>query len=131
MQNSPVRSSHRIMVVDDDNVGRYLCRAMFRKLGFEVLAVESGVDAIAILRNEHFDLLLLDLMMPEMDGIKVASIIRGRNEFIVNCNIVIIALTASSLEHDRARCEMAGFNDYLVKPLLMGTLEFIVSKWLV
>ncbi|MCD4673418.1 MAG: response regulator [Anaerolineaceae bacterium] len=105
----------RILVAEDNHINRQLVVSMFTKQGYQLVAVENGKLAVERLEKEHFDLVLMDVQMPEMDGFDATRKIRltpGPNQ-----RIPIIALTAHAMAGDEQRCLAAGMDGYLPKPL--------------
>jgi two-component system, sensor histidine kinase and response regulator len=99
------------------------------KLGHTVTVVCNGREAVSAVENGRFDLLVMDVQMPEMDGLQAASIIRGR-ETLRGCRIPILALTAHAATEDRDRCLAAGMNGYLSKPVSMADLDRAILELL-
>ncbi|MDX9863441.1 MAG: response regulator [Anaerolineaceae bacterium] len=105
----------RIMIAEDNSINRELVVSMLAKQGYQVDAVENGKLAVERLEREHFDLVLMDVQMPEMDGLEATRRIRmspGPNQ-----RIPIIALTAHAMAGDEQRCLASGMDGYLPKPL--------------
>ena len=103
-----------ILVVDDLATNRNLVARRLKQVGFEVIEAESGLEALAVISKRNVDLILLDIMMPEMDGHEVLRIIRGT---FSPAALPVIMLTAKSGREDIARALAGGANDYLVKPI--------------
>ncbi|MFZ5499654.1 MAG: PAS domain S-box protein [Pseudomonadota bacterium] len=119
----------RVLLAEDNAVNRRIAEAMLGKLGHAVTSVADGRAAVEAWRNGHFDLVLMDCMMPEMDGYQAAREIR-RLEAERGGHTPIVALTASVLEADRERCFAAGMDDFLPKPVTRAALEDKLSRWL-
>ena len=105
----------RILVAEDNSINRELVVSMLTKQGYQLDAVENGKLAVERLEREHFDLVLMDIQMPELDGLEATRMIRlspGPNQ-----RIPIIALTAHAMAGDEQRCLSAGMDGYLPKPL--------------
>jgi signal transduction histidine kinase/DNA-binding response OmpR family regulator len=120
-----------ILVAEDNRVNQQLAVRLLEKRGHTVTAVSSGKEALNLLESNHFDLVLMDLQMPEMSGLEVTGAIR-RREKGTGDRIPIVALTAHAMAGDRARCLAAGMNAYLSKPLrpseLYATLASLVPS---
>ena len=101
-----------VLIVDDDLTNRLVLRALLKESGFSSLEAEDGRQAVAIFQDNHIDIVLLDVMMPVMDGYEAAKIIKGHSESFVP----IIFLTAMTDENALARCIEAGGDDFLTKP---------------
>lgn len=118
----------RLLLVDDDIRNLYSLSAVLEESGFEIETAGTGVEAIDMLEDSNaFDLVLMDVMMPEMDGLEAMQKIRANPKFK---SLPIIALTAKAMKDDRARCIEAGANDYLSKPVDTNKLKAIVKMWL-
>ncbi len=120
----------RILLVEDNLVNRKLALGILRKSQVEVVTAENGVQALEALSQETFDLVLMDCMMPEMDGYEATGCIRRGSQGITQTNVPIIAMTANAMEGDRQRCLNAGMDDYLSKPVRPPELREMLAKWL-
>ncbi len=120
---------YRILVAEDNRTNQAVITAMLATLGLTADVVESGVDAIVALRKQRYDLLLLDVHMPLMDGYEVAQRVRGELGMSTE-QLPIVALTANAVKGDRERCLEAGMNDYVTKPFEFATLEAALKLWL-
>ncbi len=105
----------RILVAEDNDFNRDLLEHMLARLGLSAAMAVNGREALALLEREPFDLLLLDIHMPELDGFQVVGAIRER-ERTAGGHLPVIALTARSRKEDRERCLRAGMDEYLAKP---------------
>jgi signal transduction histidine kinase/ActR/RegA family two-component response regulator/HAMP domain-containing protein len=114
----------RVLVVDDALINRLVTGRMLTHLGYEVMVVESGAEALAALEQTTFSMILTDCYMPEMDGFTLAERIRANDP-----QIPILAMTADVLDATRARCMAAGMNDFLTKPLRIELLRRVVEQW--
>lgn len=117
----------RILVVEDEAINAQVVSAMLRNLGHGVVVASNGRLALETLESEIFDCILMDIQMPEMDGIETSIAIRqraGGNRL----DIPIIALTAHAVQGDRERFLAAGMNDYITKPLNMGMLKDVLKN---
>lgn len=121
----------RILVVDDDPVNRKVAAGFLSGLGIECVLAESGHAALAELARSDFSLVLLDCMMPGMDGYETARSIRSPASGARMPGIPIIAMTARASEEDRQRCLDAGMSAYLTKPLTQASLARTIQKGLV
>jgi CheY-like chemotaxis protein len=105
-----------ILVAEDNDVSRLLINKLLLKQGHTVTAARTGLEALTLSEQGTFDLILMDIQMPEIDGLQVAAEIRER-ESATGEHIPIVALTAHALKGDRERCLQAGMDDYLSKPI--------------
>jgi len=116
----------RILVVEDDEVSRYVAQSMLESLECPATVAASGAQALELLQWEEFDLILMDCGMPELDGYETAR----RARAFLERRIPIIAMTASTTTEDRQRCLDAGMNDILAKPFGKSALNDMLCKWL-
>ena len=116
-----VKPALHILLVEDNPVNRRLAQHVLEKEGYTVAAVDNGAAALKMLERERFDLVLMDVQMPRMDGIETTEAIRNR-EKSTGGYIPIVALTAHAMVGDRERCLKAGMDGYLIKPIQPATL---------
>lgn len=117
----------RILVAEDHEVNRQIIRAMLNKLGYEPVIAQDGLEAVNAAFEQHFDLLLMDIQMPAMDGLQATN--RIRELLPEHKQPVIVALTAFARQEDREACMAAGMNDYLSKPIRPVQIEELLRKW--
>ena len=126
--------SGRALVVEDNPVNREIAAVMLEQLGCEFQFAENGRQALEVLANNRFDVVLMDCQMPEMDGFQALRHIRdGGGAFgplAVSAQVPVVALTANALAGDRDACIAAGFDDYLSKPFSEADLRNVLSAWL-
>ena len=122
-------SQLRILLVDDDIMNRKIVTNMVSRLGHLAEAVESGLEALKQLVEKHYDLVLMDCQMPELDGYETTALIRSPLSKALNPSIPIIALTADVLSATKEACFSAGMDDYLSKPLQIRCLEEMLTRW--
>jgi CheY-like chemotaxis protein/HPt (histidine-containing phosphotransfer) domain-containing protein len=121
----------RVLVAEDHPVNPQASREMLRMLGVDADLVDNGRAAVDAVSREHYDLVLMDWRMPEMDGLEAARAIRSlERERGVSRPVCIIATTANALHGDRERCLEAGMNDYLSKPFRLENLRATLERWL-
>jgi CheY-like chemotaxis protein len=123
------RQPLRILLVEDNPVNQMVATRMCEKLGYRIDVVGNGLEALAAVNQIPYDTLLMDVHMPEMDGLEATKRIR---EFVPReRNPWIIAMTASAMESDRQACIAAGMDDYTPKPVTMDSLEGALTRaWL-
>jgi len=123
------KRSIRILVAEDNTVNQRLATQVLEREGHQVQVASSGREAIAILEREEFDLVLMDIQMPELDGLQATAHIR-QMEHISGKRLPIVAMTAQSGDLDRQRCLRAGMDAYVSKPIrvseLMNLIESVV-----
>lgn len=117
----------KILVVDDNPVHRKVALLMLKELGYNPDLAGNGVEALRAHRERSYDLILMDMQMPMMDGLECTRQIRqGQAE---GQRVIIVALTASAVKGDRERCLDAGMNDILTKPVPMNELQGMILRW--
>lgn len=127
----PVSLSGHVLLAEDNAVNREVALGMLEMLDCRVLAVEHGRLAIEAVAAQHFDLILMDCQMPEVDGFRATALIREHEASATpSRHIPIVALTANAMEGDRARCLAAGMDDYLSKPFTLQSLQDMLSRWI-
>jgi PAS domain S-box-containing protein len=124
-------SPHRrlsTLVVEDEQINQQILQAILHKLGHRTTIAENGYVALDLLLSDHFDIVLMDVQMPELDGLETTKIIRTSKEFSRMHNIPIIALTAYAMEGDKDKCLAAGMTSYLAKPVDIKKLDNLLQK---
>jgi len=122
-------STARILVVDDNSVNRLVLLGLLKKLvGPNVIGAEGGEEAIAMAREQLFDLVFMDIQMPDMDGFQAAAGIRALDGY--GKRIPVIAVTAHAMEGDKERCLELGMDDFMSKPVVPAKIGQILDKWL-
>lgn len=116
----------RILLAEDDLVSRMVVEKFSEEKGWKVIFASNGEEAIDLLKKMQFDVILMDILMPVMDGFTATRIIRQMDG---SKNTPIIAITAYALKEDRGRCIDAGMDDYLAKPIDAEEFYAIVQKW--
>jgi two-component system sensor histidine kinase/response regulator len=121
----------QILLVEDNRVNREVATSMLNAMHCSVVQVTNGQDAVAIVRRQAFDLVLMDCEMPIMDGYAATEAIRKWELEVDGSQLIpIVALTAHALPEDRRRCLDLGMNDFLSKPFSMNALHETIVKWL-
>ncbi|MVN21383.1 hybrid sensor histidine kinase/response regulator [Mucilaginibacter arboris] len=115
----------QILVAEDNLINQHVINQMLKKLGYQAGVVNNGKEAVETLSKKFFDLVLMDMQMPEMDGLEATRIIRATMEK----QPIIIALTANTMQGDREECLNAGMNDYIGKPVKTDELVEKLEKW--
>jgi signal transduction histidine kinase/DNA-binding response OmpR family regulator len=115
------KSSIRVLLAEDNAVNQTLARRLLEKRGFEVFTVGDGGAAVEAFENQPFNVVLMDIHMPEMDGFEATARIREKEKSLGG-HIPIIALTANALKGDQDRCRAAGMDGYISKPIRTGEL---------
>jgi CheY-like chemotaxis protein len=117
----------RVLLAEDNKVNQTLAMRLLEKLGCHVTVVDNGRHAIDALAENEFDIILMDVEMPEMDGISATKEIRRREQDSKQ-HIPIVAVTAHAIVGDRERCLEAGMDDYLSKPVRINEIRAMLTK---
>jgi CheY-like chemotaxis protein len=144
----------RILLAEDNIINQQVALGILGKLGLYADAVANGVEALTALETLPYDLVLMDVQMPVMDGFEATEKIRNNEKIMINDEfgmmkekepeklvayssliirhspIPIIAMTAHAMQGDRERCLAAGMNDYITKPVSPRSLADVLDKWL-
>jgi PAS domain S-box-containing protein len=126
INNPQELTGKRVLVVEDNEYNRLLARTFLTNAGLDVSEAENGELAVACVREHSFDLILMDVQMPVMDGFEAARHLRQD----LGLTTPIIALTASAINGEKQRCLAAGMNDYLTKPFFEDELLQLVHDWI-
>jgi PAS domain S-box-containing protein len=117
----------RVLLVEDHALNREVAADLLQSAGLTVELAENGRVALERLRGAQYSLILMDMLMPEMDGLEATRAIRQLQQ---GRNIPIIAMTANAFEEDRQACQAAGMNDFIAKPINLQSLYATLDKWL-
>lgn len=120
-------ASHRVLLVEDKLVNQELACRMLARLGVSVDVASNGSAALEALTEKHYDLVLMDIKMPVMDGLETTRRIRGEGQWQT---LPIIAITANALLDEVQLCLQAGMNDHVAKPIRINDLKALLEKWL-
>lgn len=122
----PEKSS-KVLLAEDNIINRKLAESLLKKRGFNVISVENGKEVLQYLEKEYFDLILMDVQMPEMDGLMTTQEIRKLEE-TTGEHIPIIAMTAHAMQGDKEKCIDAGMDDYIPKPIRASEFWKVISS---
>lgn len=117
----------RILLVEDNPINQELTLALLREIGLVADVAENGLIAVAMVRQTAYALILMDILMPVLDGISAAQLIR---QMPGQQWVPILALTASARAEDQERYRMAGMDDFLTKPIDLDALYTALASWL-
>jgi CheY-like chemotaxis protein len=115
-----------VLLAEDNHVNQKVALRFLERMGYRADAVGNGLEVIAALENQHYDLVLMDLQMPEMDGLEATRQIRKR--LPLDRQPKIIALTANAMQGDREICVAAGMDDYISKPVKINEIAAVIRR---
>jgi signal transduction histidine kinase/ActR/RegA family two-component response regulator len=119
-----------VLIAEDNDVNREILVTMLKTAGCRILQARNGLEALQLSASEHYDIILMDVQMPEMDGITATRSIRERELNLGLPRKPVLALTANALADDKANCLAAGMDDYLTKPFMRRQILELMAKWL-
>ncbi|MCB0664703.1 MAG: response regulator, partial [Saprospiraceae bacterium] len=114
-----------ILVAEDNLINQLVIQKTLNRLGYQPTIVENGHKVLEAVKNKDYEIILMDVQMPEMDGLEATRQIRNQHDL----QPAIIAMTANAMESDREECLLAGMNDYISKPLSIEVLKDKLKKW--
>ena len=119
-----------MLLVEDNAINQDVARFMLQKYGCSVEIAANGVEAVEAFNKRHFDLILMDCQMPEMDGFEATRIIWDKEASSKGRHTPIVALTANVLDGVQKRCLAMGMDDFLGKPFSSAQLQNVLETWL-
>lgn len=122
-----MKKTLKILLVEDNPLNQKIVSFNLKKEGHEISIASSGIEALEIFQKQKFDFILMDIMMPEMDGLETTAKIRKLEKINNLVQTPIIALTANTLDNDRNKCLSYGMNEYLSKPFKLNKLYDILE----
>ncbi len=117
----------RLLLADDNPINQKVGLSVLRKLGYRADLAKNGVEVLKLLDQTSYDLIFLDVQMPEMDGLETAQRICSR--YPISSRPRIVAMTGNALVGDREKCLAAGMDDYISKPVRFGEIQTALEKW--
>jgi len=121
-----IKASRRVLIVEDNILNQKLVAFMIKGWGLTYRTCNNGKEAIQALQEDKFDLVLMDIEMPEMNGYEATSYIRN----VLKLDIPVIATTAHESAEEREKCQLSGMNDYLQKPIKESELLQTIAAYL-
>ena len=126
-----VNCATRILVVEDNQISQKVSVKILENIGFKADTAASGLEAIRALEEKVYDLIFMDVQMPEMDGLEATRRIRSKLTKVPDPEVPIIAMTAHAMKSDREECLAAGMNDHIAKPFTPQILAEIMERWII
>jgi len=124
----------RVLLCDDNVINQKVALRLLKQMGYRADVAANGLEALSALDRQPYDLVFMDVMMPEMGGLEATEEIRRRQQQpaqFPNCKspLVIVAMTASAMQGDREKCLASGMDDYIAKPVRLEDVRMIVERW--
>jgi signal transduction histidine kinase/CheY-like chemotaxis protein/HPt (histidine-containing phosphotransfer) domain-containing protein len=119
-----------VLVVEDNPVNLAVAKKLLERFGVTCEVARDGIEAVEAVKNGQYDLVLMDMQMPRMDGYQATRRIRGREEELGLARMPILAMTANAMSGDREKCLQAGMDDYMAKPIKPADLKNMLRQWL-
>jgi CheY-like chemotaxis protein len=126
--NARAPETVRLLVAEDNRVNQVLAKRILAKMGYEPDIVSNGAQALDALQRQAYDVVLMDVQMPEMDGMEATRQIRSGRVDILRPEVRIIAMTANAMTGDRDECLACGMNDYVSKPINTRNLAAAIER---
>ena len=120
----------RILVVEDNEVNQLVARRLFERFGYTIAIAANGQEGLVAVLSQPYDLIFMDIQMPELDGLETTRRIRSLEAAgkLPHSPLRIVALTANALPNDRFACLAAGMNDYVTKPVQVSAVRRILEE---
>ena len=115
-----------ILLAEDNKMNQMIAKKIFGKIGYDIDIADNGRSAVEMMEKKNFDLVFMDIQMPEMDGLEAASYILKKYG---KSAPPIIAMTANVLSEDESKCKEAGMKDFISKQFTIERLEKVIRKW--
>lgn len=119
-----IKKDLKILVAEDNLINQQVAKAIFKNLGFEIDMAKNGNDVIAKISDNNYDVIFMDIMMPELDGMETTKKLRKQNH-----NLPIIALTADINKEVQDKMKEVGMNDFIAKPIRVDEIKRVLIKW--
>ncbi|VFQ43498.1 response regulator [Desulfoluna butyratoxydans] len=124
------RRNHRILLVEDFPINQEVALGILESYGFRADVAENGLQAVKAMETTAYDLVFMDLQMPEMDGFEATRVVRDPLSPVMRHDVPIVAMTANAMEGDREKCLKAGMNDHIPKPILPEAVYHALQTYL-
>jgi CheY-like chemotaxis protein len=119
----------RVLLAEDNRTNQKVATIMLQRLGHEVAVAANGAEAVDALKADRYDLVLMDVQMPEVDGFEATRRIRDPQSGVLDARVPIVAMTAHAMKGDRERCLESGMDGYLAKPIKPADLREIIERF--
>jgi len=124
----------QVLLCDDNVINQKVAMRLLQQMGYRADLAANGMEALAALNQKAYDMIFMDVMMPEMSELEATAIIRQRQQQrsqfpTYQPSIIIVAMTANAMQGDREKCLSAGMDDYLAKPVRLEDIRAIVERW--
>jgi signal transduction histidine kinase/ActR/RegA family two-component response regulator len=129
LQREGFTNHFRILLAEDDLTNQLMTKMILTKIGYQVDVAKNGGEALKLLEENDYALVLMDCMMPIMNGYEATAVIRNPDSAVRNHDIPVIALTANAFKEDRESCLAAGMNDFLSKPIDITNVMEVLDNW--
>lgn len=130
MQNPALRFIGRVLLVEDNPINRLIAGELLERLGVQFESAEDGREALDKLATQSFELVLMDCLMPRLDGFAATRLWREQERTSGRPRIPIVAVSANATADDRARCIASGMDDFIAKPIQLQGLGSVVARFL-
>jgi len=120
----------RFLLIEDDAINQFALSRLLSMTGYRVDVADNGSEGLKLLEENDYSLVLMDCMMPVLDGYQATAAIRDPASNVKNHAVPVIAITANAMREDRDKCLAAGMDDYLSKPVEVAALRAMIEKWL-
>lgn len=114
-----------VLIAEDNEISQLLMHKQLERFSYDADIASNGLEVLAMLEKKEYDLIFMDVQMPELDGVETTEKIRAS----AITQPIIVAITANALKEDQDKCLEAGMNDYLSKPTTLESLENMIEKW--
>jgi len=122
-----IKKNINILLVEDNNVNRIVATKLLEQLGYQIDSAENGIKAIEAVNQKDYDLIFMDIQMPEMDGFEATKRIRSNEKN--RKHTIIVAMTAHAMRGDQEKCLLSGMDDFIAKPVKKAGLETLLNKY--
>ncbi|MGL6193536.1 MAG: response regulator, partial [Thermoguttaceae bacterium] len=131
-ENKPAQNpaGAKVLLVEDNKINQMVAQGMLNILGIEPIIANDGLEAVELMKNNDFKIVLMDIQMPNMDGLEATKVIRSLNKSGMD-KLPIIAMTAHAMDSDYRKSLEAGMNDHITKPIDPEKLRQTIEKWLI